>query len=136
MSTSDQNNAEDSAARLTEGMPADENSIGQAGSLPDVTVLTRMANEFFRGQPAPAFPAGVAPSMPDASYAGSAFETRLPQLGMPLPSVPAIPSAGKFPIAPDMPGTELSSFQVRSPGASNRGCSACRRAHPAGTAAI
>ena len=49
--------------------------------------------------------------MPDASYAGSAFETRLPQLGMPLPSVPAIPSAGEFPIAPDMPGTELSSFQ-------------------------
>ena len=95
---------------LSERMPADENSIGQAGSLPDVAVLTRMANEFFRGQPAPAFPAGVAPSMPDASYAGSAFETRLPQLGMPLPSVPAIPSAGKFPTAPDMAGTELSPF--------------------------
>jgi cysteine desulfurase / selenocysteine lyase len=110
MSTSDQNNAEGSVARLTQRVPADENSIGQAGSLPDVAVLTRMANEFFRGQPAPAFPAGVAPSMPDASYAGSAFETRLPQLGMPLPSVPAIPSAGKFPVAPDMSGTELSSF--------------------------
>jgi cysteine desulfurase / selenocysteine lyase len=110
MSTSDQNNAEGSVARLTQRVPADENSIGQTGSLPDVAVLTRMANEFFRGQPAPAFPAGVAPSMPDASYAGSAFETRLPQLGMPMPSVPAIPSAGKFPIGPDMSGTELSSF--------------------------
>jgi cysteine desulfurase/selenocysteine lyase len=110
MSTSDQNKAEDSAARLTERLPVDETSIGQTGSLPDVTLLTRMANEFFRGQPAPAFPASVVPSMPDSSYAGSAFETRLPQLGMPLPSVPAIPSAGKFPVAPDMAGTELSSF--------------------------
>jgi cysteine desulfurase/selenocysteine lyase len=101
MSTSEQNYEEDSAARLTERLPLDENSIGQAGSFPDVTMLTRMANEFFRGQPAPAFPASVAPSVPDASYAGSAFETRLPQLGMPLPAVPAIPSAG----APGMPGT-------------------------------
>jgi cysteine desulfurase/selenocysteine lyase len=110
MSTSDQNNAEDSVARLTQRVPVDESSIGHAGSLPDVTLLTRMANEFFRAQPAPAFPGGGAPSMPDASYAGSDFETRLPQLGMPLPSVPAIPSAGKFPTAPDMAGTELSSF--------------------------
>jgi cysteine desulfurase / selenocysteine lyase len=110
MSTSEQNYGEDSAARLTERLPVEENSIGQAASFPDVTMLTRMANEFFRGQPAPAFPASAAPSLPDASYAGSSFETRLPQLGMPLPSVPAIPSAGKFPIAPDMSGTELSSF--------------------------
>ena len=110
MSTSDQNNAEDFAAGLSERLPLEENSIGQAASLPDVAMLARMANEFFRAQPAPAFPAGVAPSMPDTSYAGSAFETRLPQLGMPLPSVPAIPSAGKFPAAPDMAGTELSPF--------------------------
>src|SRR5580698_5908557 len=104
MSTSDQNNAEDFAAGLGERLPVEENSIGQAASLPDVAALARMANEFFRAQPTPApaaFPAGVAPSMPDASYAGSAFETRLPQLGMPLPAVPAIPSAG----APGMPGT-------------------------------
>jgi cysteine desulfurase / selenocysteine lyase len=111
MSTSDQNYGEDSAARLSERLPVDENSIGHAGSFPDVTTLTRMANEFFRGQPAPAFPASVAPSLPDASYAGSSFETKLPQLGMPLPSVPSIPSAGQ----PGMPGmssgiTELSSF--------------------------
>jgi cysteine desulfurase / selenocysteine lyase len=113
MSTSDQNNAQDFATGLSERLPVEENSIGQAASLPDVAVLARMANEFFRAQPTPAsaaFPAGIAPSMPDASYAGSAFETRLPQLGMPLPSVPAIPSAGKFPTAPDMAGTELSPF--------------------------
>jgi cysteine desulfurase / selenocysteine lyase len=110
MSTSEQNYGEDSATRLTQRPPVDENSIGHAGSLPDVTMLARMANEFFHGQPAPAFPASAAPSLPDASYAGSAFETRLPQLGMPLPSVPAIPSAGKFPVAPDISGTELSSF--------------------------
>src|SRR3984885_14489794 len=109
MSTSDHNNAEDFAAGLSERLPVEEKSIGQAASLPDVTMLTRLANEFFRGQPVQASP-NVAPSMPDASYAGSAFETRLPQLGMPLPSVPAIPSAGKFPTAPDMAGTELSPF--------------------------
>ena len=102
MSTSEQNNGEDFAARLTDRLPVEENSIGHAGSFPDVTMLTRMANEFFRGQPAPAFPAGVAPSVPDASYAGSAFETRLPQSGMPLPSVPAIPSAGAPPYARDV----------------------------------
>jgi hypothetical protein len=73
MSTSEQNYGEDSAARLTERLPLDENSIGQAGSFPDVTMLTRMANEFFRGQPAPAFPASVAPSVP-----------MLPTLGRPL----------------------------------------------------
>src|ERR1700689_2368361 len=110
MSTSDQNNAEEIAAGVSERLPADETSVGQSASLPDVTMLTRLANEFFRAQPAEAFPSNVGPSMPDASYAGSAFETRLPQLGMPLPSVPAIPSAGKSPVAPDMSGTELSPF--------------------------
>ncbi len=109
MSTSDQNNAEDFAASLGERLPADENSVGQTGSFPDVTMLTRMANEFFRGQPAPALS-----SVPDASYAGSAFETRLPQLGMPLPSVPSIPSAG----APAMPGmsSALPELSSVSPG--------------------
>jgi cysteine desulfurase / selenocysteine lyase len=109
MSTSDQNNAEEIAAGLSERLQG-ENSVGQAASLPDVTMLTRMANEFFRAQPAQAFPSNVGPSMPDASYAGSAFQTRLPQSGMPVPSVPAIPSAGKFPMAQDLSGTELSPF--------------------------
>jgi cysteine desulfurase / selenocysteine lyase len=42
-----------------------------------------------------------------------AFETRLPELGMPLPSVPAIPSAGQIPLNPQAPAmTELSPFTV------------------------
>ncbi len=101
MSTSEQNN--DPTGRLTERPPADGNSIGQAGGFPDAAMLARMANEFFHGQPAP--------SVPDAGSAGSAFETRLPEFGMPLPAMPAIPSAGR----PDMPGMssatpELSPF--------------------------
>jgi cysteine desulfurase / selenocysteine lyase len=109
MSTSDQIN--DPTGRLTERVPADAHSIDQAGGFPDVAMLARMANEFFHGQPAPVFPGGVAPSVPDAGFAGSAFETTLPEFGMPLPGMPAIPSAGK----PDMPGMssatpELSTF--------------------------
>jgi cysteine desulfurase / selenocysteine lyase len=111
MSTSEQNNGEDFAGHLSERLPLDEVNIGQAGLLPDVTLMARMANEFFRAQPASSFPGSSAPSLPDTSYAGSAFETRLPQPGMPLPSIPAIPSAG----SPAIPGTpsgvpELSSF--------------------------
>ena len=123
MSTSEQNYDEDSAARLTEGLPLNENSIGQAASLPDVAMLARMANEFFRVQPSSAFPTGAASSVPDASYAGSAFETRLPQLGMPLPSVPSIPSAG----APGMPGMSCSRVVLRRSGADNGSCSPARR---------
>ncbi len=75
------------------------------GSLPDVAMLTRLANEFFRAQPGQSFPASVAPYMPDAQDLTPAFETRLPEFGMPLPSLPAIPSAGRsqFPIrAPEL----------------------------------
>ena len=104
MSTSDQNNAEDSAAGLTERLPVDENSIGQAGSLPDVTHVDAHGQRVLPRAAGAGFPGWRCASVPDTSYAGSAFETRLPQLGMPLPSVPAIPSAGKFPIAPDMLG--------------------------------
>jgi cysteine desulfurase / selenocysteine lyase len=109
MSTSEQNN--DPAGRLTERLPADAHSIDQAGGFPDVAMLTRMANEFFHGQPAPVLPGGAVPSVPDAGSADSAFETRLPEFGMPLPAMPAIPSAGR----PDMPGMssatpELSPF--------------------------
>jgi cysteine desulfurase / selenocysteine lyase len=102
MSTSDQNDA--FATRLPEGLPLNQNSLAPAGSLPDVATLTRLANELFRSQPGPAFPPGVAPSMPDLPQGAPDFETRLPQLGMPLPSIPSIPTAGKFPIAADMPG--------------------------------
>ena len=73
-----------------------------ASGLPDVAMLTRMANEFFRAQPEP-----------DAKDLTPTFETRLPEFGMPLPSVPAIPSAGHIPLAPDTPAmTELSPFMV------------------------
>ena len=67
--------------------------------LPDVATLTRMANEFFRGnQPSIA----EAPSMPGLSGAGTDFETRLPQVGMPMPGVPSLPSAGSIPGAPEL----------------------------------
>jgi cysteine desulfurase/selenocysteine lyase len=94
MSTSDQNQAAASADRMKTDLPA---------GLPDVAMLTRMANEFFRAQPEQA---ASAPDMP-------AFETRLPELGMPLPSMPAIPSAGQIPLVPQTPAmTELSPFMV------------------------
>ena len=63
--------------------------------LPDVAMLTRMANEFFRAQPEPGSFANSAPYLPDAQDLTPTFETRLPEFGMPLPSVPAIPSAGQ-----------------------------------------
>ena len=88
--------------RLKPAIPVEQTSL--AGSLPDVTTLARMANEFFRAQPGQGFPATVAPTMPNAQDLTPDFETRLPQFGMPLPSMPAIPSAGTIPIAPDMTG--------------------------------
>ncbi len=117
MSTSDPKDA----SRLTGGLPAEMTSL--AGSLPDVSTLTRLANEFFRAQPASAsslpafagssfadsgFPAGVPSVVPDVQAINPAFETRLPEFGMPAPGMPAIPSAGKFPISADFPGMSAS----------------------------
>ena len=51
-------------------------------------MLTRLANEFFRAQPGQGFPTTVAPFMPDAQDLTPNFETRLPEFGMPLPSMP------------------------------------------------
>ena len=120
MSTSDQERAAgfpttDFDDRLKPSLPVDETSV--AGSLPDVTMLTRLANEFFRAQPAQGYPTTLAPFTPDAQDLTPAFETRLPEFGMPLPSLPAIPSAGKVPMAPDVPGLssatpELSPFML------------------------
>jgi len=85
-------------------MPVDETTIAPAGSLPDIGMMTRLANEFFRAQPGQGFPASVAPYTPNVKDVtkdmAPAFETRLPEFGMPLPSVPAIPSAGGVPLAP------------------------------------
>ncbi len=118
MSTSDQDptagfSTADFDHRLKPAMPVDETSL--PGLPPDVNMLTRMANEFFRAQPGQGYPATVAPYMPDSQDLTPAFETRLPEFGMPLPAMPAIPSAGKIPTSPDMSvlstgATELSPF--------------------------
>jgi cysteine desulfurase / selenocysteine lyase len=70
-------------------------------AVPDVTTLAAMANEFFRAQPGQPFPTASAPLTPSVQEATPVFETRLPEFGMPAPSMPAIPSAGTVPIAPD-----------------------------------
>ena len=104
MSTSDQDQAAGFADRMKTDLPA---------GLPDVAMLSRMANEFFRAQPEPGSSVNAAPYMPDAQDLTPTFETRLPEFGMPLPSVPAIPSAGHIPLTPDTPAmTELSPFMV------------------------
>jgi len=102
MSTSDQDPTTGFTERAKPGLPVDETSIPPMGSLPDVAVLTRLANEFFRAQPGQGFPTTAAPYMPDAQDMSPGFETRLPEFGMPLPSMPAIPSAGTVPIAPNL----------------------------------
>ncbi len=113
MSTSDQDYAAGFTERMKPVVPVDETSL--ADSLPDVTMLTRLANEFFRAQPGQGSPTTVAPFMPGTQDLTPNFETRLPEFGMPLPSLPAIPSAGGVPIAPEVPGlssTELSPFTM------------------------
>ena len=124
MSTSDQDRATDFSTtgfqtgfqdRLKPALPVEQTSV--AGSLPDVTTLARMANEFFRAQPGQGFPTTVAPAVPDAQDLTPLFETRLPEFGMPLPSIPAVPTAGTIPIAPDVTGLstatpELSPFTM------------------------
>jgi len=97
MSTNDRSDA--GTSRLTERVP----DTSPTGSLPDVATLTRLANEFFRGQPGQAFPAGVPVSAPLAPSGPQDFATRLPQLGIPLPSMPAVPSAGGPPLTADVP---------------------------------
>ena len=100
MSTSDQDPTAGFTERVRPAVPVDETTIAPMGSLPDVTMLTRLANEFFRSLPGQGFPTTVAAYTPDAQDMTPAFETRLPEFGMPLPSMPAIPSAGTVPIAP------------------------------------
>src|ERR1700760_2929104 len=101
MSTSDQDPTTGFSERVTPALPVDETTIAPSGSLPDVAMLTRLANEFFRAQPGQGFPTSVAPYTPDAQDMTPGVETRLPELGMPVPSMPAIPSAGVLPLAPN-----------------------------------
>jgi cysteine desulfurase/selenocysteine lyase len=104
MSTSDQDHAAGFSHPMKTDLPA---------GLPDVAMLSRMANEFFRAQPEQTSSAIAAPYSTDAQDLTPTFETRLPQFGMPLPSVPAIPSAGHIPLSADTPAmTELSPFMV------------------------
>jgi cysteine desulfurase/selenocysteine lyase len=104
MSTSDQNAAGASFARLPAALPVDESSLASAASLPDVATLTRLANEFFRSQPGPASVAGVAPPTSQAPAGAPDFETRLPQLGVQPPSLPGMPSAAHLPLGAELPG--------------------------------
>src|ERR1700721_1716491 len=69
MSTSDQDRATDFSTTgfptgfddaLKPALPVEQTTV--AGSLPDVTTLARMANEFFRAQPGQGFPTSVAPT--------------------------------------------------------------------------
>ena len=69
--------------------------------MPDVAVLTRLANEFFRAQPGQAYsPVAVEPVL-DAPHRAPNFDTRLPQFGAPFPSVPSLPSVDKSPSEAD-----------------------------------
>ncbi len=125
MSTSDPRDA----SRLTEGPPQSLTEgldmVSMPGSLPDVSVMTRLANEFFRALPSSAIsgsglrvsdvgsglPAGM-PSVVPAQAINPVFETRLPEFGVPMPGMPAIPSAGRFPISADLPGVSTSAPEV------------------------
>jgi cysteine desulfurase / selenocysteine lyase len=100
MSTSDQDPTAGFTERVRPALPVDETTLAPMASLPDVAMLTRLANEFFRAQPGQGSATSVAPYTPDAQDLTPAFETRLPEFGMPVPAVPAIPSAGGLPIAP------------------------------------
>jgi hypothetical protein len=82
------------------------NEQNPAGSMPDVSMLTRLANEFFRGQPE--FATSVVPDKPEPREVTPQFTTRLPEVGMPMQSIPMPPSAGALPMAPGV--TETSPF--------------------------
>jgi cysteine desulfurase / selenocysteine lyase len=73
--------------------------------LPDVDMLARLANEFFRAQPAvsqPGVPQSIVPEKPRPQDAQPiSATTRLPEAGSPMPAVPATPGAGGVPMAPD-----------------------------------
>ncbi len=73
-----------------------------AGRLPDAAAIAQLANEFFRALPGQ-YPSPL-PMQPEVEtpVAAPGFETRLPQFGAPLPSIPALPSANKIPSEADV----------------------------------
>ncbi len=104
MNTSEQNKAANASLRSSE--------IQDSGAMPDVAMLTQMANEFFRAlpgqasspvaaQPVPAaFVPAVRSSVPSLASAPN-FDTRLPQFGAAAPGIPALPSIDKLPSEAD-----------------------------------
>lgn len=91
----------------------DEGGMTSVGPLPDVASLTQMANEFFRALPGQiSAPVAAQPQM-SAAPASPNFETRLPQVGAPTPSMPSLPSVDKLPSEAEgqrLAGTSASSF--------------------------
>jgi cysteine desulfurase/selenocysteine lyase len=74
-----------------------EATLAPAGTLPDIAVITQLANEFFRALPGSSslLPADQpASAMP---IAAPPLGTQLPQSGAALPGMPAVPSIDRFP---------------------------------------
>ncbi|MDW5267656.1 MAG: family 2A encapsulin nanocompartment cargo protein cysteine desulfurase [Edaphobacter sp.] len=105
-------------------MLAPEGSIASR-ELPDVTLLTQLANEFFRTQPSQGLGPVIAQSSLNAPQMAPDFEARLPQFGGSAPSMPSPSVLDRFPGAiespaflPSMPqGEEVASIPAPSPGA-------------------
>ncbi|MDR3734664.1 MAG: family 2A encapsulin nanocompartment cargo protein cysteine desulfurase [Acidobacteriaceae bacterium] len=83
----------------------DETAVAQAKSavgaaLPDVAVLTQMANSFFRALPGQDVAGQSVPASPGlpSSFATALplSDSHLPQFGAPAPSVPSLPSIDKL----------------------------------------
>jgi cysteine desulfurase/selenocysteine lyase len=108
------------------GFQFDEDAVAQAKSavgavFPDVATLTQMANEFFRALPNQAgtgvtgesLPGATSlsasPSVPNSPGLPSSYsaaipgtEMRQPQFGVPVPSIPSLPSIDKIPSEADI----------------------------------
>jgi cysteine desulfurase/selenocysteine lyase len=94
MSTSEQNRT--GGLSLGDEVQAKEGSDASKGLLPDVATLTQLANEFFRAQPGQTpMPVAAQPSLTMPQGAPD-FETRLPQFGAPVPSLPLSPPMDRF----------------------------------------
>jgi len=84
---------------------AAKSAVGAA--LPDIGVLTQLANEFFRALPGQL--SSVSGAMPPVPALSSGH---LPKAGVPAPSMPSLPSVDKFP-----DGADLARFSFADPSA-------------------
>jgi cysteine desulfurase / selenocysteine lyase len=90
---------------------SDPNDLGRSPSVPDLAMLSQLANEFFRSQPGQALPPAPVSPGPQAQVPVAApFETRLPEFGTPLPSVPGATAPSSAPFS-----TTLPEFGMRLP---------------------